>query len=154
MKSILWLVSLLLFLASAMPAETMELRADRLSSSLAKLSGTDQQAAEQALRLIRKGEHSLALAQLTALTKDNPNNSALRILAAYSFLQLGNLVGAFREAKQAESSADANTYACWFLAKVSWLTGDKAICRREIGHLRHAGAMTPEAIALEKQLKR
>jgi Flp pilus assembly protein TadD len=82
------------------------LRPDRLSSSLGKLVGDDQQAAQKALDLIQKGEHSLALAQLTALTRQNPNNSAIRILASYTLLQLGNMVGAFREAKRAESASE------------------------------------------------
>lgn len=152
MKSIFCLA--LLFLMPVLSAQTVDLRADRLSASLGKLSGVDQQAARHALDLIRKGEHSLALGQLTALTRQNPNNSSIRILASYALLQLGNMVGAFREARKGESSSDANDYACWFLAKVSWLAGDKAVCRREVDHLKHAHAMPRETEELERQLKR
>ncbi|MCX6625803.1 MAG: hypothetical protein NTY38_33015, partial [Acidobacteria bacterium] len=117
MKSILCLVPVLLLFAAGAAAETLDLRPDRLAASLGKLSGGDQRAAKQALELIRKGEHSLALAQLTALTSRNPNASSIRILASYAMLQLGNLIGAFGEARKAETTSDANSYSCWFLAK-------------------------------------
>jgi len=148
------LLGLLTLVVSAHAADRPALEPARLTASLDKLTGADHQAAEKALALIRKGEHSLALAQLTALTRQNPDNSSVRILAAYSLLQLGNLVGAFTEARKAESAPDANSYSCWFLAKVALIAGDRTVCRREIGHLRHDPTMAHQAAELEKQLKR
>jgi hypothetical protein len=66
---------------------------------------------------------------------------------------VGNLVGAFEEAKKAESAPNGNSYKCWFLAKVAVLAGDRKVCRRELKHVKQAGDMVAEVTALERELK-
>ena len=110
----------------------MELQYDRLASALTLLNDADRKIVNEAAQLIREGEHVGALARLSALTHSNPDNSSLRILMAYAQLQLGNLTGAFDEAKKAHDAPNGNSYRCYFLAKIAFLTGDNVTCRREI----------------------
>lgn len=114
----------------------------------------DRGAVDAAVDLIKKGEHTVALARLYTLANKNPDVSALKILSAYSLLQVGNLVGALEQAKKAETTKDHTSYACFFLAKVAYLTGDKEACKREIKHVKGTGDFKAEIKDLEKDLKR
>lgn len=140
-----------LFLAPAWAGEP-DLKLNRLKPSLESLTRGERGSVTRALELIRRGEHSAALAQLTELTRANPANSASRVVLAFGLLQAGNLVGAFDQAKQAEAAADHNSYVCLFLARVARLVGEAEVCRRELGHVREAGTDKKEAAALERQL--
>lgn len=137
-----------------MAAADFNLSFDRLSASLLSVAQTDRRAVDTAVDLIKKGEHTVALASLYTLAEKNPDVSALKILSAYSLLQVGNFVGALEQAKKAESTKDHNSYACFFLAKVAFLSGDKEACRREIKHVKGTGDFKPEIKDLEKQLKK
>ena len=148
-----WFVVLLaVFSLPVTAGQEFPLRYERLEGALAELSESERSSVNQAIVLIRRGEHSLALVRLTALNRGRPQNSSLRILASYAFLQLGNLVGAFEEAKQAHASAGGNSYKCWFLAKVALLHGKKDVCERELEHVRQAGDMAAEAELLAREL--
>ena len=138
----------------AAPMGTVELRFDRLTSALRLMNDQDRNVVEEAAQLIREGENVGALARLSSLTQTNPENSSLRILIAYVQLQLGNLTGALNEAKGAHDAPNGNSYRCYFLAKLAFLTGDTVTCRREINHLKNAGDMKKEVRQLESDLKR
>ena len=140
-----------LILAAQAPA--VDLRLDRLASALTLLSEGDRKIVDGAAQLIREGQHVAALAQLSALTHSNPDNSSLRILIGYVQLQLGNLTGALEEAKKAHDAPNGNSYRCYFLAKIALLTGDKVTCRRELNHVKNAGDMPNEVRQLESELK-
>ncbi|MFN7992943.1 MAG: tetratricopeptide repeat protein [Bryobacteraceae bacterium] len=132
----------------------MPLQFDRLATALTLLSDGDRRIVSEAVQLIREGEHTGALARLTALTDRNPENSSLRILIAYAQLQLGNLRGAFDQATIAESAPNGNSYKCYFRAKLALLTGDKVTCQRELEHLKGAGDMKAGVKQIEGELKR
>ena len=132
----------------------MDLRFDRLASALTLLSDTDRKIVDEAAQLIREGEHAGALARLSTLTHSNPENSSLRILMAYAQLQLGNLTGALDEAKKAHEAPNGNSYRCYFLAKIAFLTGDNITCRRELNHAKNAGDMPEEVRQLQNDLKK
>jgi Flp pilus assembly protein TadD len=140
--------------AAPPPAPAMELRYDRLASALTLLSDADRKIVDEAAQLIREGEHAGALARLSALTHSNPDNSSLRILMAYAQLQIGNLTGAFDEAKKAHDAPNGNSYRCYFLAKIAFLTGDTVTCRRELNHTKNAGDMPEEVRQLQNDLKK
>jgi Flp pilus assembly protein TadD len=140
--------------AAPPPAPTMELHYDRLASALTLLSDADRQVVDQAVQLIREGEHVGALARLSTLTQSTPNNSSLRILMAYAQLQLGNLTGALDEAKRAHDAPNGNSYRCYFLAKIAYLTGDNVTCKRELNHAKNAGDMPDEVRQLQSDLKK
>jgi Flp pilus assembly protein TadD len=139
---------------AAPPPAPVELQFDRLASALTLLSDSDRKVVDQAVQLIRAGEHVGALARLSTLTQSNPNNSSLRILMAYAQLQLGNLTGAFDEAKRAHDAPNGNSYRCYFLAKIAFLTGDTVTCRRELNHVKNAGDMPDEVRQLQNDLKK
>ena len=143
-----------LALAAAPPTPTMELRFDRLASALTLLSDADRKIVDQAAQLIREGEHAGALARLSTLTHSNPENSSLRILMAYAQLQLGNLTGALDEAKKAHEAPNGNSYRCYFLAKIAFLTGDNITCKRELNHAKNAGDMPEEVRQLQNDVKK
>jgi Flp pilus assembly protein TadD len=136
------------------PAPVMELRFDRLTSALTLLTDADRKIVDEAAQLIRRGENAGALARLSTLIHSNPNNSSLRILIAYAQLQLGNLTGAFDEARKAHDAPNGNSYRCYFLAKIAFLTGDTATCRRELNHAKNAGDMPAEVRQLQDDLKK
>ena len=139
--------------ATPPPAHVMELQFDRLASALTLLNDSDRMIVDQAVQLIKQGENVGALARLSSLANSNPENSSLRILMAYVQLQLGNLTGAFDQAKKAHDAPNGNSYRCYFLAKIAFLTGDRVTCRRELEHVKNAGDM-PEAVhELQKDLK-
>ena len=75
-------------------AEMFDLQFERLAIALAGLSTPDRSVVDDAVALIRKGENNLALAKLSALNKQSPKNSSLRILTAYTLLRAGDTVGA------------------------------------------------------------
>jgi Flp pilus assembly protein TadD len=139
---------------AAPPTPTMELQFDRLTSALTLLNDADRKVVDEAAQLIREGEHAAALARLSTLTHSNPDNSSLRILMAYAQLQLGNLTGALDEAKKAHEAPNGNSYRCYFLAKIAFLTGDTVTCRRELNHAKNAGDMPEEVRQLQNDLKK
>jgi hypothetical protein len=125
---------------------------DVLELPLSAVREGDRDAVADTVQLIRKGEHSLALDRLSALTANNPENSGLRILASYALLQTGNLVGAFEEAEKGHQAPQRFGYKCWFLGKVALLNGDRHTCEREIAHVHGVGGMEAEARELEQEL--
>lgn len=149
---LLWLGGVSGFAQTVKP-EAFPLQFSLLTPSLDLMNAGDRQVVQRAIELIRNGEDGLALVQLRTLTERNPRNSSLRILTAYALLQAGNLTGAFEEAKSGESAPDHNAYACWFLAKIAFLTGDTAACKRELKHVRDSGQLSGERKELESQLQ-
>ena len=137
-------------------AEMFDLQFERLATALAGLATPDRSVVDDAVALIRKGENNLALAKLSALNKQSPKNSSLRILTAYTLLRAGDAVGALDNAKQAEASPDGEPYKCWFLAKVAFLTGDTPTCKREIihakTHMKNDSAIMADLKSMEKSL--
>ena len=140
--------------AAPPPPPSMDLRFDRLASALTLLNDSDRKIVDEAVQLIRQGEHAGALARLSTLTHSNPENSSLRILMAYAQLQLGNLTGALDEAKKAHEAPNGNSYKCYFLAKIAFLAGDNVTCRRELNHAKNAGDMPEEVRQLQNDLKK
>ncbi len=134
---------------------SFDLRFDQLTPALKLLTTDDRQIVEQTVELIKGGNHSLALVRLTSLNSKNPENSSLRILASYAQLQLGNLLGAFEEARKAESAPNGTSYKCYFLGKLFLLNGNQEGCRKELSHVKQAGAkgIEPDVKELEKDLK-
>jgi Flp pilus assembly protein TadD len=145
-------LAVLVLPATAAQPAPFTLQTERLQAAIAQLGQTDRETVTEALEMIRRGEDSLALARLNPLTKRNPANSSLRIISAYAMLQLGNLLGAFEEARRAEETGGADAYKCWFLAKVSFLAGKDAVCRRELKHLKGGGELAPEVEQLTAEL--
>jgi Flp pilus assembly protein TadD len=133
---------------------SMNLRFDRLASALTLLNDADRKIVAEAVQLIKEGENAGALARLSTLTHSNSENSSLRILMAYAQLQLGNLTGALDEAKKAHEAPNGNSYRCYFLAKIAFLTGDDVTCRRELNHTKNAGDMPEEVRQLQNDLKK
>jgi Flp pilus assembly protein TadD len=133
-------------------AAEMELKLKELQPSLSRLASGSRTTVDQAVQLIRKGQHTAALAHLTELSRANPDNSAVKVVLAYGLLQAGNLVGAFDRAKEAEAAPDHTSYVCLFLARVAYLVGDPLTCRREVEHVRQAGDYKTEVRALERDL--
>ena len=123
---------------------------DRLLDPLKLLNTQDRAAVDQAISLIRSGDHAAALVALAAVNGSNPRNSTLRSLSAYAQLQLGNLLGAYDESQKAERVPNGNSYKCYFFSKIALLNGKLSVCRRELGHVKHAGDMPAETAQLEK----
>jgi len=136
------------------PAADFDLRFDRLTEAFSLLPEADRMSTNEVIALIRRGDHNDALARLQTLNATNPDNSSLRVLTAYALLRVGNLIGAFDEAKKAHSTPNGNSYKCWFFSKIALLNGDIPTCRRELDHVKHAGDMRAEARALEQDLKK
>jgi len=153
MRKLLWIVIVCPLLTFAESAK-VDLRVDRLASALKLLNDEDRNIVDQAVQLIQSGNHSLALVRLSSLNARNPENSSLRILTAYAQLQVGNLLGAFEQAKTAEKAPNGNSYKCFFLAKLALLTGDQASCSRELKHVKGVGDMKADVKELEKELKK
>ena len=153
-----YLAMMLLSLVPALFAESFDLQYGRLATALAGLSTMDQKTVEDAISHIRKGDNNLALVRLYELNKENPKNSSLRILTAYALLRTGDLIGALDNAKQGEGAADGDAYKCWFLAKIAFVSGDKATCKREIGHAKEALKSDKDLMssmqAMEKGMKK
>src|SRR5262249_53184491 len=134
----------------AAPQLRLEIKA--LAEPLRDLKPEEARIVDDAIELIQKGEHAPAFLALTGLTERNPNNSALRVLRAYTLLQLGNLLGALDEARAAESGRIRSAYRCWFLAQVAYLAGNKPLCKREIRHVTGHPSYGPEAERLARSL--
>jgi Flp pilus assembly protein TadD len=133
-------------------ADPLAMNYERLMPSIELLSTADRDVVSDTISLIKDGEHTLALSRLSSLKQRNPQNSSLRILASYALLQIGNQAGAFEEAEKAHDTPDGDEFKCWFLAKVALLSGKRAVCEREIEHLRQHGEMTAEVNKLEEEL--
>ncbi len=112
----------------------------------------DRDVIQDTIQLIKDGEHTLALNRLSSLSERYPENSGLRILLSYVLLETGNLVGAFEQAEEAHELDGENPYKCWYLAKVSLMTGHMGMCHRELEHLRKAGQMQDAVSELETEL--
>ena len=153
-----FLAMMLILLAPALSAESFDLQYGRLATALAGLSIMDQKTVEDAISHIRKGDNNLALVRLSELNKENPKNSSLRILTAYALLRTGDLIGALENAKQGEGAPNGDAYKCWFLAKIAFVSGDKATCKRELGHAKEALKTDKELMssmrAMEKGIKK
>lgn len=154
MKQILVCLFSLLAFSSQGIAQGFELRYERLVEALAGLNEMDRKIVDSAIVLIKRGDSNIALTRLNSLNKTHPTNSSLRILTAYTLLQAGNLLGAFEEAKKAESSPDQVSYKCWFLAKVAFINGDNAACKRELNHAEGDSANKADAAALRAEMQR
>ena len=154
MKSLSAISVILMLVFPLAAGEVFDVNYDRLQSGLSVLNDVDRDAVDAAIRLIKGGEHSLALARLSALNQGSQENSSLRILASYALLQAGNLVGAFEEAQKAHDAPNGSVYTCWFLAKVALLNGKSTVCKRELEHVKKSGQMTTERKQLEKELQK
>jgi hypothetical protein len=141
-------------LALADSSEKFDLNFGRLESALEVLSAAERDTVSDSINLIKSGENVLALSRLSSLKQQSPQNSSLRILAAYALLQAGNALGAFEEAEKAHAAPDGNSYKCWFLAKVALISGKRAVCERELEHIKGAGDMVAEVKQLERDLKK
>jgi hypothetical protein len=149
------LISLLTLPSVCAEASGVKLDQSRLVGPLTLLGEDDQKIVDGAIRLIRSGDHALALLRLAELNSRNPQNSSLRILTAYTQLQLANLIGAFDEATKAEAAPNGDSYKCFFLARIALLKGRLPICRRELEHAEKAGEIKDaELKRLEKELKK
>jgi Flp pilus assembly protein TadD len=139
-------------------AENFDLQYGRLATALSGLSTMNKKIVDEAISHIRNGENNLALVRLFELNKENPKNSSLRILTAYTLLRTGDLLGALDHAKQGEGSPNGDAYKCWFLAKIAFVTGDKEVCKRELGHAKHGlkndKVLLGSVTEMEKQLKK
>lgn len=147
-------IALCFMLSTNAQAASFNLRFERLTEALAGLKEMDRSILQRAVESIKRGESASALAQLSALNKNYPMNSSLRILTAYALLETGNLLGAFDEAKKAEISPGGNSYKCWFLAKVAFMAGDNAVCKRELEHARNDKTDSEDVRALKKELNK
>lgn len=137
MKKLLALTCLLAVTTCTRPP--LQLDYSQLDGPLESLAHQDRDAVQDAIQLIQRGEHSLALARLSSLNKRNPSNSSLRILTSYALLQAGNFTGAFEEAEKAHAAPDRLAYKCWFLGKVAELSGNQEVADREMAHLEKVG---------------
>jgi hypothetical protein len=151
LKSLLLLFCL--FPAAIAENTGFSLSFDRLLDPLNMLNSQDRMSVDQAIRLIRSGEHAAALVELASLNQSNPKNSSLRILAAYAELQLGNLLGAYEDAKKGESAPNGNSYKCYFLSKLALLNGKYSVCKHELKHVQRAGEFPAEAAQLKAELE-
>lgn len=130
-----------------------DLNFEDLSGPLDALPDTAGTTVRDTIQLIKNGDHTLALTRLSSLNESNPQNSSLRILTSYALLQTGNLVGAFEEAEKAHDCPGRLNIKCWFLGRVALLTGDQAICEREVAHMHKIGQVA-EATELESEFSR
>lgn len=133
MRNLFVALAILFFCGIAHAQPRLDLKA--LAEPLQDLTPADRATVDQVIKLIQDKKHLQALTYLTDLTVRNPQNSSVRVLRAYVLLELGNIVGALGDARNAEASGSHAAYRCWFLAQVAYLAGDKPLCRREIKHL-------------------
>lgn len=151
MRTLLSLILAVALLSAQTP--TFALRIDQLTAPLQMLSAADRRIVDDALALIRDGQHRAAFERLSDLMKSHPENSSLHIIAAYALLQAGNLVSALEEATRAHEAPNGNSYKCAFRAKVALLKGDTVACKEELEHVRKAGDQPAEVRQIEKDLK-
>jgi hypothetical protein len=138
--------------ASGLSRSQIAIGIQDLSEPLRDLSPSDERVLDEAIDLIKRKKHLMALEILTTLISSNPANSTPHILRAYALLELGDVAGALGDASAAEASGPARAYKCWFLARVAYLAGDKPLCRREIKHLRGQRTYGQQAEDLLQQL--
>lgn len=154
MKHLIPIAALVLVSVLPAPAAIFDLRFDKLTEALQILPDADKTSVNEVIALVRAGKNDDALRKLNMLNMNNPENSSLRVLTAYSLLQLGNLVGALEQADKAHDSPNGNSYKCWFYAKVAFLNGQGEACKRELSHAKKAGDLPQEVKALEKEIKK
>jgi predicted Zn-dependent protease len=123
-----------------------------LAGSAHTLDTADAKVFDDAIELIKQGNHALALLSLTRLTGSNPRNVAVRATRAYVLLQVGNLLGALDDARIAEKTGPHTAYRCWLLAQISYLAGNQHLCKREIKHLEGNAEYGAEAAKLGESL--
>jgi thioredoxin-like negative regulator of GroEL len=143
--------TLTLLLVTPAAAQEFPLQFDRLTKWFDRVSATERSTLDDSIDLLKKGDHSLALIKLKQLTQSNSSNAGVRVLLAYALLNAGNQLGAFDEAKRAERDGH-DSYVCLFLAKVAYIAGDPAVCKREVKHVQKVG--TPEEVAEATDLER
>jgi hypothetical protein len=146
---VIYRAALLILLSVAPSMAQVSLQFDRLTKFFDRLSAMDRSTIDDSVALLKKGDHSLALIKLKELTQANSTNAGVRVLLAYALLNAGNQLGAFDEAKRAEKDGH-DSYVCLFLAKVAYVAGDPAVCKREVKHVEKVG--TPEEVAEAKEL--
>ena len=92
-----------------------------LAEPLRGLKAEEQKILDEAVQLIQRKEHSLALVSLARLVEVNPRNSGFRVLKAYVLLQLGNLLGALDDPGwPKESPRLPPTSACFWPGSRTW----------------------------------
>lgn len=143
----------LLLLPAAASAAVFDLKIEALTNALKSLTAEDRKTLDESLVLIRRGEHGLAVSRLTQLSKDNPQSAGAKVVLAYALLNAGNALGAFGKAMEAEETAN-DSYVCLFLARVAFLTGETAACKREIKHVQKSGQHQSEVAELMEELKK
>ncbi|MDR3698461.1 MAG: hypothetical protein P4L56_02425 [Candidatus Sulfopaludibacter sp.] len=144
----------LMFACASARSVKPELDLNAMGEPLKDVQAGDSEVVDETIRLIQQKEHAAALVNLTRLTANNPHNAALRVLRGYVLLELGNVTGSLEEARIAEESGSHTGYKCWFLAQVAYVAGDKALCRREIGHVAGSPVYGPKASRLSAALER
>ena len=140
---------LALFLLAPATAAEFPLQFERLTGFFDRLSAGDRTTLDDSIGLLKKGDHSLALIKLKGLTQANTTNAGVRVLLAYALLNAGSQLGAFTEAKRAEKDGH-DSYVCLFLAKVAYIAGDPAVCKREVKHVQKVGK--PDEVAEANEL--
>ena len=138
--------------AASIPKPQPKLDEAALAIPARALSAADGKVFDEAIELIRRGNHAEALLSLTRLTGSNPKNVAVRATRAYVLLQVGNLLGALDDARVAEKTGPQSAYRCWLLAQISYLAGNQRLCRREIKHLEGSAEYGAEAAKLGQSL--
>jgi hypothetical protein len=144
----------LVFACTAARRGNPDLDLKAMAGPLQDVKAGDGEVVNETIRLIQQKEHAAALVNLTRLSANNPTNAALRVLRGYVLLELSNVTGSLEEARIAEESGSRTAYKCWFLAQVAYLAGDKALCRREIGHLTGDPVFGPKVRRLNQDLER
>jgi hypothetical protein len=137
--------------AAGVPGPQPKLDEAALAGSARALNSGDGKVFDDAIQLIKLGNHAEALLSLTRLTGSNPKNVAVRATRAYVLLQVGNLLGALDDARIAEKNPHA-AYRCWLLAQISYLAGNQRICKREVKHLEGNPEYGAEAAKLGASL--
>jgi hypothetical protein len=120
--------------AAGIPKPQPKLDEAALAEPARALGSADGKVFDDAIQLIKSGNHAEALLSLTRLTGSNPKNVAVRATRAYVLLQVGNLLGALDDARMAEKNPHS-AYRCWLLAQISYLAGNERLCKREVKHL-------------------
>ena len=138
--------------AAGIPGPQPKLDEAALAGAARTLTAADGKVFDDAIQLIKQGNHAEALLSLTRLTGSNPKNVAVRATRAYVLLQVGNLLGALDDARAAENAGPKTAYRCWLLAQISYLAGNQRICKREIKHLEGSPEYGAEAAKLGANL--
>ena len=132
---LLWVATAAMAAAAGISPPQPKLDEAALAIPARALSTADGKVFDDAIELIRRGNHAEALLSLTRLTGSNPKNVAVRATRAYVPLQVGNVLGALDDARVAEKTGPPTAYRCWLLAQISYLAGNQRLCKREVKHL-------------------